>query len=330
MGSTRTWLVAAAVGVLGAAAVVDAIVGGDAGRGDARAPSPPPAESALVASGADFLRDESVFGRLLVADRSCRVRTLDLPSLEEGTPGGVASCAFSSSPRGVVGPDAGAVSPLEPYLAGCAGGAVEIVRVTGAGGLLPELGRRVARVRGCSPAWSEDGRLTVVREGEAVDLGRPDIPGRDVVILSRDDLADAFGRPWDFVHPRLVEVAWMDEGLLAGVVRDGGGQGDVLALFRGGRLAATTLSPYERLSGIRVSPRGTYVAARIADAPALVLLDREGEFVPLGVRGHAVTWSPDEVFTAVAADDGIYVFETEGRATRFARIPLAVGDLFWL
>lgn len=333
MGRSGTWLVAAAVCVLGLAALVDAFVGGDSTEsGGSRAPRPqPPAPSGLVAVGADFLRDESVVGRLLVADPRCRVRTLDLPSLAEGIPTGLPTCGFTTSPDGVVGTDRHVLSPDEPYAAVCNGDVVEVLRVVGGDSERgPELGARVARARGCAPAWSEEGRLTVVRKGEAVDLGRPEIPGQDVVILSRADLEPFAEGALGFTRPEVREIAWMRDGVLAAVIRDGGGEGDILALFRDGELFATTPSPYERLSGLRVSPRGTFAATQIGDAPALVVLDDEGEFVPIGLRGYAVTWSPDEVFTAVAADDGIYVYETASRASRFARIPLEVRDLFWL
>jgi hypothetical protein len=330
MGRTGTSLVAAAVCVLGAAAVLDAVVGGGS-PGEATAPTPTPTRAEVVVAGAEFLRDESVAGLLLFSDVRCRVRTLDLMSLEQRDPRATPSCTLSRSLGGAIVTDAGVIAPREAYTARCSNGFVEIWTLAGyEPDQGPALGRRISRVPGCSPAWAADDTLTVVRDGEAVDVGRPDLPGHDVVILSREDLGAVFGPPLDFHEPQLVEIAWMDENLLAAVVRDGGGEGDVLAIFDGRRLVGTSPSPYQRLLRLRVSPRATYVAARVGDPAGLVVLDRHGEMAPLGLRGHAVTWSRDETFTAVAADDGIYVFETAGRPNRFARIPVVALDLAWL
>lgn len=328
MGRTGTWLVGAAVGALAAAAVVDAVVGG--GAGGAPAPSAPPSEQRETPSaGDDFLSDERVVGELLYVDGDCRVRMLVLPDTRP-TPPGDEACEFTTTPGGRLGYDGVAVAPVEPYAAVCRSGRVELVSTPGAG--IPDAGEGslVGRWPGCAPAWRPDGALTVVRGGEVVDLDLADPPAEPRVLLSRSDLARAFGgSPWNLQDARVRELAWLDETLLAAIVRDGEDGDDLLAVFRNGRLVGTTPSPYDALSDLRVSPRGTYVAARIGDRAGLVLLDRAGDFVALGLRGHAVTWSPDELWTAVAATDAIFVFETGRRANRFARIPIVARDLFW-
>jgi hypothetical protein len=261
---------------------------------------------------------------LLVSDPRCRLRAVDLPSLAQDDVR-ARSCSLTPGFDGFFATDAGVPSPLEP------GDGTEVRRIVGGDpetGPMP--GEIVALLRGCAPAWTPEGRLTLVRRGEVVDIGHPELQDGEREIVSREALDEAFvGPPWDFARPRVRETAWMDD-LLAAVVGDAAGGGDVLALIYDGRVVATTPSPYEGLSRLRVSPRGTYVAAQIGVDDGLVLLARDGEFVPLGVRGHAVTWSRDEAFTAVAADDGIYVFETGGRANRFARLRIAARDLVWL
>jgi hypothetical protein len=327
MGRTRTWLVAAAVALLAAAAVVDAVVGRPSGD---EAPQPAPPERTEAASQRDaFLEGERVVGRILYTDQDCRVRTLELPQATARSEPRWEGCEFATSRAGQVGLDGFVPAPEEAGEAGaiCRGGSVELRAAPRGEAGVPLVGPLLRRREGCAPAWRPDGTLTVVRAGEIVGLGTAGV-GAARTLLGRKDLERAFaGPPWSLRRPRVAEAVWLDDALAAVIVRDDGE--DLLALFRHMRLVATTPSPYDRLSGLRVSPRGTYVAAQIADAPALVLLDREGEFVPVGLRGHAITWSQDEVFAAVAAPEAVFVFETGGRASRFARIPVRARDVFW-
>jgi hypothetical protein len=330
LGRTGTSLLAAAVAVLAAAALVDAVVGGRSG-GDPGPPAPPPEQRETGAGGDDFLDDERVVGRVLYVDEACRVRALDLPEARRRTTPDRRACEFTSSPGGVLGFDGVVVAPEGRYAAVCRSDRVALLASRGGGGDAdPVEGSLLASWPGCAPAWRPRGSLTLVRDGEVVDVGVPGAVAEPRVVLSRADLARAFaGPPWHLRDARAREIAWLDETRLAAVVRDGDGGDDLLALFREGRVVGTTPSPYSALSGLRASPRGSYVAARIGDASALVLLDREGEFVPTPLRGHAITWSQDELWTAVAAREAIYVFATEGRANRFARIPIAARDVFW-
>ena len=46
-------------------------------------------------------------------------------------------------------------------------------------------------------------------------------------------------------------------------------------------------------------------------------------------RARAVTWSPDERWTALAASDGVWVFPSERPRGPVIRIPLDARDLDW-
>ena len=46
-------------------------------------------------------------------------------------------------------------------------------------------------------------------------------------------------------------------------------------------------------------------------------------------RPHAVAWSPDERWTALAGRSAVYVFRTEESQGLVVEIPLAVRDLAW-
>ena len=142
-----------------------------------------------------------------------------------------------------------------------------------------------------------------------------------------------------------------------GSVRPGEGEGfravQAVALGeeRAAVLADSTYEPHERvlvlLEGDRVvlvqprwvirdarflrpSPNGTYFAAFTPEG--LLWFDRDADPLafPAAVRSpHAVTWSPDERWTALATAESVYVFRSDRPTERIIRIPLAVRDLDW-
>jgi len=319
MKRSGSWILAAAVVLLVVAATVDAVVGEEA----AAPPPPEPPKRERVNDRGDLVREaraRGIRGTILYADESCVLQSVRLPGLgsADRAPRG-SSCGFSTSPGGQFSAGTAVPSPRNELTAECVAGVVE-ARVEG------EL---VGRARGCAPAWTPDGRLTAVRDGEVVEL-RED---GSSVLLSRRDLARALARePWAFADPRAREVAWFDDDLVAVVVSDPGRENDdVLALFRGRRLVGAPPFPYERLSGLRVSPRGTFVAARVGlPVRGLVLLDRQAELVGIPFRvARAIAWTYNEAWSAVATANGIYVWETGERALRFIRLPIRARDLIW-
>jgi hypothetical protein len=331
MERTRTWLVAAAVAGLAAIAVVDAVVGG--GEGQRRAARPTTAsESASEEDrlAAEALRAQSAYGTLVYADSECVVHALRLPDvgrLERDTdpPTGQQGCRFTMSPGGSFFVGLAAPRPGSSLIAACAGG--EVVVGT-------DDGIVVGRAPGCAPAWKPNGDLTAVLRGELVDvrfappLGTATAPAR--VLLSKRDLERAFGPPWAFRAPEVREAAWLDNERVAVIVSDAATGEDALAVFEGGRLIGGPPSPYLLLSRLRPSPRGSYVVAQVGEPGGAVVIDRNGEFFALPFRGaRAVAWSPDEVWTAAATSNAIYVWETMERPSRFARLPIVARDVAW-
>jgi hypothetical protein len=81
---------------------------------------------------------------------------------------------------------------------------------------------------------------------------------------------------------------------------------------------------------VRPSPRGGYFALLGPDGVG-VLDDRADPLdLPDGVQApHAIAWSPDERWTAVATRASVYVFRTEETDGTLIRIPIAVRDLAW-
>jgi hypothetical protein len=107
----------------------------------------------------------------------------------------------------------------------------------------------------------------------------------------------------------------------------------VLAAFDGGR--ASFVHPrwvVGDAEAIRPSPRGGYYALLGSEAFGPRVFTRQGHEAPLpqGVRAfRALTWSPDDRWTAAATDQSVYIFPTERPGRAVIRIPLEVNDLAW-
>ena len=320
MGRLSTWILVAAVVALGLAATVDALQRGDDGaRPDAlteEAPAPAEAD-AWKPAARDALREESISGVLVWADERCRVRALDLSTLAASDVG--RGCRVSGSGGGEE------QSSRDGRLATtCRGGRGRVHR------LLPSGPQVVGEFPGCSPAWRPNGTLTFVHRGELARHGRCGARGCVRTVVSRADLAGAFGGPpWSIRRPRLVEVAWMTEGTFAGTVRDPDRGQDLLAVFRGRTVVGGPSFAYGELRRLHASPYGR-LAAATADESHVIIVDEEGNLQPNGLTAaHAVTWSPDETWTAMAVNDAVYIFETGTRAIRLIRLPIAAVDLSW-
>lgn len=86
---------------------------------------------------------------------------------------------------------------------------------------------------------------------------------------------------------------------------------------------------------VRPSPQGGYYALL---GPGFVagigspIFSRDGDQLarPDGIPApHAIAWSPDERWTALATDESVYVYPTEAPERLVVRIPLRVRDLDW-
>jgi hypothetical protein len=86
---------------------------------------------------------------------------------------------------------------------------------------------------------------------------------------------------------------------------------------------------------VRPSPLGGYYALLGEEWLAGIgspIFSRDGRQVggPEGIpRPHAIAWSPDERWTALATDESVYVYPTEEPERLVVRIPLPVRDLDW-
>jgi hypothetical protein len=150
------------------------------------------------------------------------------------------------------------------------------------------------------------------------------------VLLSRRDLARAASYPSSPEGQPFVarEIAWLSGDRLAVVVR--GGYPDFIAVFRGRRFLFRAFSGFQPET-IQPSPLGGYLAVeddgfhmlRMGHAPRTVP-------IPEGLTTvRAVTWSPDELWLALATRASVWLLALEEPGRPLIRLPLEALDVAW-
>jgi hypothetical protein len=103
----------------------------------------------------------------------------------------------------------------------------------------------------------------------------------------------------------------------------------LVALFRGRRLAKLWVRAIGPSGILRPSPRGSYLAVVQLQSVDVYRTGGAQVRLPTVTNPHAVAWSPDDRWTALATRYSVYVFPSE-RPGETIRIPLAgVRDLDW-
>jgi hypothetical protein len=94
---------------------------------------------------------------------------------------------------------------------------------------------------------------------------------------------------------------------------------------------------YAGASDLRLSPTGRFLGVLQSDGRVAVVdgLGRQlfsSTDLPVP-SAHAITWSPDERWTAIATERSVYLIPSVDiaaqRAPRLIRLPLAARDLAW-
>ena len=339
--------------LVGTLAVIAAFAVADALRSWAEPAAKPKLSPELGTSdGPPALRNRSahareleaahVTGDLFLADETCRVWRLRFPELSwvTRTPTQLLDCSFSLDPGGAVLPGTEVVSPPGRMLsASCGGGSVVVSSIV--------VGREVGRLRNaCAPAWKPDGTLTYVRGGEIWQSAPHCIQcseraiGHEVI----QEVARKAGTPQrHFERPAASAVAWLGARravlvVTAEVREQEGSRLGILAFLEGDRLLG---APLVNLSfdSLRVSPQGSYVAARARLPRGLVIWDRDGRQLAATPVGGAtqIAWSADERWAAVATGGpSVFVFSAAdtnrfdtGPRPRTFRVPVYAVDLRW-
>ncbi|MBA3348077.1 MAG: hypothetical protein H0T13_05905 [Actinobacteria bacterium] len=291
-----------------------------------------PGERGSVAAtedAVDRLRSAGVTGELVyVGEESCRRRAIALPTLAPA--GNEPGCSLQHT-----------VSPDGRLSAECGYTVASIFE--------RRTERTLYQVAACPVAWRPDGVLTGAVGAKLLRFAAP-CPERAACAQPLIDAAELelAGRR----HPNvpdaaevdveIADVVWLTSTravLRLGVVVRGRlerlGPQPVIAFFESARLVHTAAFFHDDTAQLRPSPSGAYVAL----APGLVLRrdGSEASLPPQLVRAHAVAWSPDERWLALAQRGNVVLVEMEslerydrtGGDLRTIAVPVTVRDLLW-
>jgi hypothetical protein len=328
MRARATWFVVGAVVALAVAAVVDAL--------------PWPGGSEQPAAGETLTRPEAARpaarfearGTLFYTDNFCRLRGLELPSLEAVEVPEWTDCGFSLAPNadGVL-PQGVAWEPRGDRRVAAFDGSVYVVS---------DAAGWEYRVRGEAPAFRPDGTLTFIRNGQVFELTgdcrpRRDVPWCERLLLGRGDLLAPLAQG---SHPmRVKKIAWLSPTRMAAVLAFE--QEDMIGLYEGRRFLDLTGAVGWRFSELSVSPKRHYLAARVERPRGFVFVDRDGRsFALREVRrdnygrppftaGRAVTWSADDSWTVVARSNEVVFFRMGSESPAVVNVDVTAHDLAW-
>jgi hypothetical protein len=330
-----TWLLVGALVALGSVAVADAL------RGDRTKVVPRPRTPATVAL---ITRNEPAASGLSGvlyysnAEDDCRLDGLSLPDLGNAPPPKLRSCRFSLSRDGQAAfPDDAEWSPQGGMYAREDDNMIE---------LGSSASHQALHFPGSAPAFKPDGTFTYVRENEVVEWTTScprgsrlfTLPGDNAtarcrrVVLSTGDLRRARigGEGSGPLIPK--DLAWLSDTRLVTVVGDAGisGHREHLSVIDSGRVVGATISEFGEGMRVEASPHGNFFTAWYGDS-LVTIRDRNGDLVtfPTIPRVRALTWSPDERWTAVATEHSVFVFRTNTSEPSVRRLPIVAYELAW-
>jgi hypothetical protein len=321
-----TWLVVGALVALGAFAAADTLRGSS--RTESRAstisvpliPRNEPAASAMS-------------GVLYYTDAGCVLRAVEMPTVNEVKAPRWRQCQFSMAPHDALLGDPRAIWSPEGSMY-----AVDTrKRIT----LASPASAETIAIQGHAPAFKPDGTFTYVRGQRVIEWSTECPPVSGLPTLTGDNSVTHCRRAFfnlDNVSPlvsppgRIAQLMWLSKTRPAFVVRSDSGTPPVqtVAVFDGVRLAGASRRLTARSVVVEPSPRGSYYAIWV-DGGLFGIWDFEGHRVLLppitGVR--ALTWSPDERWTAAATAHSVFVFRTNEDEARVRRLPIEANDLAW-
>jgi hypothetical protein len=289
MRSTATWIVGGAVVVL----VVVAIADGIRGRADASgSPASPP---------------RVLHGVLVTADAACQEKAYRFPSM-----------ALERAPHP---PDCNGLvwSQDGSLVARCTD---DFTSVRSSEGV------QFPNVNGCAPAWRGDGALSVVLDGNIVIARRH---GNPFIFFSRPQLGEALrgagvenASKW-----RLAQVGWFGLASFVAILQKPGDS--AAAVFAQGGLETFLPHLGAHIEDLRTSPIGNFAFARVDPDREYVMVSRGGDVISLpAVReATAITWSPDELYVAIASQDETVIART-GTTKVVTTLPFGAHALAWL
>jgi hypothetical protein len=316
-----TWVVIGALALIGLFAARDALRGDEAPASSPavqtlqKRRNPPPTAAPPRIADKDRLAAElqalGAGGIVYLTDVNCRRYLLGLPAL------------VWTTAQGLPGPDCARGG--RPVVSERAGLAAEQV-----GAETIEVSSEIwsFRFRGLSPAFKPGGTLTFVRDGRVYEWTSACPVGAATVTFRGLREIDRCPRPVRGAPPLAQELVWSGEHDFAVIAGPQGVRS--LLVKRDGRAISLFKSVGASLSGLVASPHGRYFGARVDGSMVVFDSRRPGNLaLPSGAeRSTAVTWSPDERFTALASKSSVYIYPGD-RPGRAVALPLTAIELDW-
>jgi hypothetical protein len=308
MRRTATWLVVGAVLVVGGVAVVEVF-----SRDRDKAPTErEPAETSprdlpaqLEAAGA-----RGLLYMTIEESAGCELRAVRLPTLDIESSFRIPDCRFAVAPNGLVATGHDCARP---------------------GSLVNLDGAVIDVFNGCAPAWKPSGELTFVHDGAVLEVPRDCASTVDdcaEVVLSKGQLRQGLRGPDK--RATLREIAWLDSGRMAAVLR---GRGDFVAVFEDGELIAPPSFGTDTLTGLTADrARRRFLAVGGETQGAFELDDRgqfEDTFSAPAVFVQSAAVGPDGTWAAAAGRATVVVFQTGDPPGRAFQLPFEAEALAW-
>ena len=333
-----TWLLVGALVALGSVAVADALRGGN--EREVMSSNPRPRPSPAVTTVPLEPASPAMSGVLFYSDAEhrCRLEGVIMPSLDAARSPRLGSCRFSISGNGQAAfPGKASWSPHGGLYAREIDGMIEFGS---------PFSHEALRFPGRAPAFRPDETFTYVRDNEVVEWTTECPPGSRLfgltgdsakvrcrrVVLSRGDLRRALLSA-DASGPLVLkDLEWLSDTRLVIVVGDAGVSGyrEHLSVIDDGQLIGVVISEFGEGLRLEASPRGNFFTAWYGDS-LVTIRDRNGDLVtfPTIPRVRAVTWSPDERWTAAATAHSVFVFRTNTSEPSVRRLPIVAYDVAW-
>lgn len=302
----RTWLLVGAVALVGLVAVADSVR--DRLQSEADAETTTADEDRAAAPGTT--------GVLYYSDEFCQLRAVRLPEGDQASAPAWTGCGIVLAPDG-----------LSVDSEGTRWGPRGRLRVASSSELLQVFSRSrpvSPPLVASAPAFKPDGTLTFFRDGRVVEWQG------ERVLLSQRRLQAIVRRALGAPRPRQVTVrdfAWLSDS--RGVAILGWGPEDVVAVFEGRNVVAAWPRLGQPFRRLRASPRGSYFA--LETEGGLLLFDRDSRQLPVPrlPRLHALAWSPDERWLAIAGPRRILIRPAAGGTRPLLTLEIEARDLFW-
>jgi hypothetical protein len=331
-----TWLLVGALLALGSVAVADALRGD--GRKEVESSNPRPRSSPAVTTVPLEPASPAMSGVLYYSntEHRCRLEGVIMPGLEAARSPRLGSCRFSISGNAQAAfPGKAAWSPHGGLYAREIDGMIE---------LGSPFSHQTFRFPGREPAFKPDGTFTYIRDNEIVEWTTECPPGSRLFTLTGDNatarcrrvLLSASGLHRALPETRgalvLKDLAWLSSTRFVTVVGDARitGYRELVPVIEGAHLVGATLSEFGEGLRLEASPRGSFFTAWYGDS-LYTIRDRNGELITLPPlpKVRAVTWSPDERWTAVATQNSVFAFRTGEGEGRVRRLPIVAYELAW-